>query len=268
MKTLKLFCVMAILAAGESEAQPLNKTLEQIQSYASSATVPTLSTQQLLFAGAPENEALKKLLLEPPKNPSQLSGKRIAIVATDGVEEIELTGAKKALTARGAQVDLVSPKAPTYPAKFGVQMPEIRQTHILAVHYFENAGWLKIDRFLDAVNASEYDAVIIPGGTWNPDALRGDAAALAFIKAVNAQGKPVAAICHGPQVLQSAGLLKGKRATMWWSCQSDITSVGGTAQDEPVVVDGNIITSRAPIDLPQFVEAIAQAVSAKKVGVK
>jgi protease I len=102
---------------------------------------------------------------------------------------------------------------------------------------------------------------VIPGGAFNPDALRADPAALAFVREIAAAGKPVAAICHGPWVLGDAGLLRGRKATSWWAMQKDIAGAGGTFVDEPVVVDGNVITSRAPIDLPAFLAAVTTALT-------
>src|SRR5690606_13981676 len=129
-------------------------------------------------------------LIKAPADTSLLSGKRIAILSTDGVEEIELTAPLKWLRDRGAVVDLVAPRFEELPPQFGVQYPVQRATHILTVRFFENASWIKIDRFLDEVKSSDYDAVIIPGGAWNPDSLRVNTAALAFIQEINNEGKP------------------------------------------------------------------------------
>jgi protease I len=106
------------------------------------------------------------------------------------------------------------------------------------------------------VAASQYDAFIIPGGTWNPDVLRAEPKVISLINKAADAGKIVAAICHGPWVLSDAGVLKGKRATAWWSGRPDLESAGATYLDEAVVIDGNFVTSRAPIDLVPFVEAI------------
>jgi protease I len=122
----------------------------------------------------------------------------------------------------------------------------------------ENAGWVAIDRYLGEATASDYDAVVTPGGAWNPDSLRGDPAARAFVtEALNA-GKPLLSICHGPLVLISAGLLRGRRVTGFWSIQIDLENAGATVVDEPCVVDGNLITGRFPFDLPRCLGALEQ----------
>ncbi len=203
----------------------------------------------------PANTKLKNKLLESP-NPNLLKGKKIAILSTDGVEEVELTFLYLLLKERGAETHLVSPKAPDYPSQFAVQVPAIRSTHILTSHYMDNAGWMKIDKFVEDVKAEDYDAVLLPGGAWNPDALRANKPSLDFLNAMNKQNKLIGAICHGSQTLISANLVKGKKITSWWSMQIDLSNAGGIVLDLPVVIDGNLITSRAPIDLADFVDAI------------
>lgn len=222
----------------------------------SSAAVPRLSTAQLL--NAPENTALRKLWTDPPANPSLYAGKRIGVISTDGVEEIELTTVLHFFRSRGATTHLIAPKKPAYPASLGVQIPDLRATHILTIHYIETAGWIAIDKSLDDVDASAYDVFIVPGGSWNPDALRADENVIRLIRDAAAAGKIVAAICHGPWVLSDAGLLKGKQAAAWWPIRPDLENAGATFVDEAVVTDGNIITSRAPNDLAAFVEAIGE----------
>lgn len=238
-----------------------NNSASRIEQFATNTSVPRINTVLLTEGGSAENLELKRFLLEKPKNPAVLYGKRIAIIATDGVEEIEVTGAQVWLKERGAQVELIAPRFVPPPRKLGIQYPEQRQTHILAVRFMENAGWLKIDRFLDDAKPELYDAIIVPGGTWNPDVLRRDRNAIAFLESMHAQGKPVAAICHGPWVLIEAGLLHGKSATANWNIETDIRNAGATFVDQAVAVDGNIITSRYPYDLPQFLHAIQAAVN-------
>ncbi|ARV62916.1 hypothetical protein BZZ01_08065 [Nostocales cyanobacterium HT-58-2] len=199
-------------------------------------------------------------MLEPPQDPNELKGKSFAILATDGVEEIELTLPYQYLKSRGGKVELVSPAYAPFPEKFGVQYPEIRKTHIMTVYFIETAGWFKIDRFLDQAKTADYDAIIVPGGAWNPDILRNTPDAVKFVQEAAAADKIVSAICHGPQVLINAGLLKGKKATSYWNVHLDLANAGATVIDEPVIVDGNIITSRAPLDLPQFLSAVTSAV--------
>ena len=215
---------------------------------------PRISTPFLL--AQPENTELRELLTKPPREHLLYAGKRVAVISTDGVEEIELTAAFQYLRDRGAIVHLLAPGRPDYPARFGVQIPAIRDTHILTIRYMDFGGWIAFDRKIEEAAAADYDAAIVPGGVWNPDTLRANTAALALLKAMAQGGKPTAAICHGPWVLIDAGLLRNKRATCWWSMQKDLTGAGATFVDEPVVVDGNIITARCPGDIPAFLIAI------------
>jgi protease I len=229
-------------------------TLQALLSTESSAALPRISTAQLL--AAPENKALKDLWTEPPTNPEEFAGKKIAVIATDGVEEIELTTVLHYFRSRGASVDLIAPKKPSYPNHMGLQIPGQRATHILTIRYIEPAGWIAFDKTLDEVTSSEYEAFIIPGGSWNPDALRAESKATGLVSEAAKAGKIVAAICHGPWVLSDAGVLKGKRVTAFWSTRLDLENAGATFVDQPVVIDGNVVTSRAPIDLAPFVRAI------------
>ena len=237
-------------------AQSVPADFTALQATEGSAMTPRISTAMLL--SAPENADLRALILQPRRPPAT------GVVATDGVEEIELTATLGFFRARGATVHLIAPPRPSYPAHFGVQIPEVRETHILTIRYMENGGWVRFDRTIDQARAADYDAVIIPGGAWNPDTLRADQAVLGFVRSMAAANKPVAAICHGPWVLGDAGLLQGRRATSWWSMQRDIAGAGGTFVDAPVVVDRNVITSRAPIDLPEFLRAVGEAVAARR----
>jgi protease I len=246
----------AVFMSTSADAQ-IARDFNALKATEGTAQTPRISTAALL--SAPENLALYNLVTRAPADAREFAGKRIAVISADGVEEIELTATLQYFRARGATVHLIAPPRPSYPSHFGVQVPEIRETHILTIRYMENGGWIKFDRKLTEARPQDYDAVIIPGGAWNPDTLRADAAALDFVRAVSAAGKPVAAICHGPWVLGDAGLLKGRRATSWWSMQRDIVGAGGVFVDQAVVVDGNLITSRAPIDLPEFLNAIGAA---------
>jgi len=232
----------------------VNSTLQALMNTEATAALPRLSAAQLL--DAPENKALKDLWTEPPADRSMFAQKKIAVLSTDGVEEIELTTILHYFKSRGASVDLIAPKRPSYPPYLGLQIPEQRETHILTIHYIETGGWIAFDKTLDDTTASEYDAFIIPGGSWNPDALRADSKVIELVRGAAISSKVVAAICHGPWVLSDAGLLRGKRATSWWSMRPDLENAGATYIDESVVVDGNVVTSRAPIDLGPFVEAI------------
>ena len=232
--------------------------VRRIQDFESPAGVPLLSTQLLVTAEGELNRELKSFLFDPPTNPDLLKGKTIAICCTNGVEEVEIIGSQRWLTEHGATVHIVAPKAGPLSASYGVRMPPQAETHVLAIRLMENAGWLKIDQYLETAKAEDYDAVILPGGCWNPDFLRADKNAHAFVQAMNRSGKPVCGICHGPWVLVSAGLLKGKKATAVWNIHVDLANAGATVIDEPVVVDGNLITSRFPYDLPRMIDALVK----------
>ena len=167
--------------------------------------------------------------------PGKLDGKRVAIVATDGFEEVELTQPKQALEEAGARVEVISPKG----------------GQIQGVRHMEKGQSVKVDRELSAAKPDDYDAVMLPGGLANPDTLRQDEKVLAFVRRFEA-GKPVAAICHAPQILISAGLVRGRTMTSWEAVQKDLQNAGATVRDEPVVVDKGLVTSRKPDDIPQF----------------
>ncbi len=228
----------------------------RLEAYVGTVSVPTLSNTLLMSAPGALNEAFRKLLLDAPQNASELAGKRIAVLSTDGVEEIELTAMLVFLRERGARADLVSPRRPQFPPQFGVRYPEQRNTHILTAHFMENATWVKIDKFTDQVKAADYDAILIPGGAWNPDSLRSDAGSVQLVKDFFNAGKIVGALCHGPLVLVSADLLRGKNATAYWAVQIDLKNAGATVEDKTVVEDGNLVTSRFPTDLPDFLGTV------------
>jgi protease I len=170
-----------------------------------------------------------------------LTGKRVAILATDGVERVEYEQPRRALEAADATVDLVSPKTDSVQSQESDLNP---------------AGALAVDRPLREALAEDYDALLLPGGTVNPDRLRMDGDAMGFVRAMVAAGKPVAAICHGPWSLVETGLLAGRRVTSWPSLRTDIERAGGHWVDEEVVVDGPFVTSRKPDDLPAFCAAM------------
>lgn len=175
---------------------------------------------------------------------TDLKGKAIAVLATDGFEQSELTEPKRLLEAMGAKVDVVSLQGKD------------------SIKGWDKKDWgdsVKVDKVLGKVASSDYDALVLPGGVINPDHLRQESAAVAFVKAFAADNKPVAAICHGPWMLAESGLAKGRKLTSWGSLKTDLANAGGIWQDSEVVVDGNIITSRNPGDIPAFSEAIAKA---------
>ncbi|MCW2704605.1 MAG: pfpI [Blastococcus sp.] len=171
----------------------------------------------------------------------ELNGRRVAILATDGVERVELEQPRQALDDAGARTDVVS----------------IKSGEILARnHDLEDAGTFGVDRLVGAASTDEYDALLLPGGTVNPDKLRMEPVAVDFVRAFVASGKPVAAICHGPWTLVEAGVVGGRRLTSWPSLRTDLRNAGADVVDEQVVTDGNLTTSRSPDDLPAFCERI------------
>jgi protease I len=167
---------------------------------------------------------------------AELSGKRIAIVAADGVEQVELVEPRKALDGAGAKTDLIS----------------IKPGEIQGFNHLDKADKLPVDRTIEEVNADEYDALMLPGGVANPDQLRMDENVVSFVRAFFEQGKPVAAICHAPWTIVEAGVTRGRTLTSWPSLQTDIRNAGGNWVDEEVHVDQGLVTSRKPDDIPAF----------------
>jgi protease I len=172
-----------------------------------------------------------------------LQGKKIAILAADGVERVELDVPRGALYAVGATTELLSIHAGEIEAK---------QSDTVA------AGSFPVDKAVGDADPDDYVALLLPGGTVNPDKLRSDPQAVRFVKAFVASGKPVAAICHGPWTLVEAGVVRGRRLTSWPSIRTDLRNAGAEVVDEEVVVDGQFITSRSPADLPAFCAAIVE----------
>jgi protease I len=167
---------------------------------------------------------------------AKLKGKKVAILAADMVERVELEEPRQALEQAGAQTELISLKPGT----------------IKAFDHFDPAKDLKVDRAVEEVDASDYDALMVPGGVGNPDQLRGDENAVSFVRAFFEQGKPVAAICHAPWVLVEAGVVRGREVTSWPTLLTDIRNAGGNWVDQEVVVDQGLVTSRKPDDIPAF----------------
>ena len=175
--------------------------------------------------------------------PGALAGKRVAILVEDEFEDLELTGPRDALAAAGAIVTMVGPtKGARFTGKRG-------------------AAVVATDLAAGAAKSSDFDALVIPGGH-APDKMRMRHAMVDFTRDMMDAGKPVAAICHGPQVLISANALRGRTLTCWPSIAIDVKNAGGMYVDKPVVEDGNLITSRKPDDLPMFCDAILRALSA------
>ena len=231
---------------------------ERLQQLMTPSPVPSISTELLATADGELNRELRAYLFDPPSNPNLLRGKRIAICCSNGVEEVEIIGAYRWLTEHGATVHVVSPRIGEFHPTLGLRFPPQCATHVLAIRLMENAGWIKIDKYTDEVKATDYDAVILPGGCWNPDALRMDKPVLKFVQDLHASGKATCAICHGQWVMVSAGILKGKKATAVWNIQIDLQNAGATVSDEPCVVDGNLITARFPYDLPRMTQALVK----------
>lgn len=241
----------SIAANAQSNSAHELEILSQLSTKSAVASMPVF---QLL--NAPGNEALKEFFFTPVKDSSALKGKRIAVLAADGFEEIELTGPVWYLRASGATVDIVAPKFSPAPARYGLSTPDMAKDHIMAIQYLNPIGWVKVDRRANEIKVSDYDAVFIPGGAWNPDNLRYDKDVIAFLREFDKSGKLIAAICHGPLVLASAEILEGKKLTGYWNIQSDLTNAGGQVLEKPVVIDGNLITSRHPIDVADFSVAV------------
>jgi protease I len=178
-----------------------------------------------------------------PQNQAQaLRGKRIAMLLTDGVEQVEYTEPRSFLEQQGAQVTLVSPK----PAGEDIQ----------GFNHMSPGDKFKVEMTVGNAKPGDFDALVLPGGVANPDQLRLSKEAIAFIRAFGQEDKPIAAICHGPWTLIDAGLAAGKRMTSWPTLQTDLKNAGAQWSDEQVVVDGKLVTSRKPDDIPAFNQAI------------
>jgi protease I len=171
-----------------------------------------------------------------PVAEQKLKGKKVAILAADMVERVELIEPRKALEDAGAETTLIS----------------LKPGEIKTFNHFDPAETEKVDKTAEEVDASDYDALLIPGGVGNPDQLRGDENVVSFVRDFFEQGKPVAAICHGPWVLVEAGVVRGRTVTSWPTLQTDIRNAGGNWVDEEVVVDSGLVTSRNPDDIPAF----------------
>jgi protease I len=176
----------------------------------------------------------------------QLNGKKVAILAADGVEKVELEQPRAALEEAGATVELLSLKS-----------GEIQARN----HDLEPAGTFPVDHEVSKVSVDDYDGLVLPGGTVNPDKLRMDDSAVAFVRDFVGSGKPVAAICHGPWTLVEAGVAKGRTLTSYPSIRTDLRNAGANVVDEEVVVDGNLISSRSPRDLLAFCSTIVDQFS-------
>ncbi|WP_377641218.1 type 1 glutamine amidotransferase domain-containing protein [Oryzobacter terrae] len=165
------------------------------------------------------------------------------LVAPEGIEQVELTAPWEAVEGAGARPVLLSTEGGT----------------VQAFHHLDQGDTFDVDALVGDADVADYDALVLPGGVANPDALRTDEAAVAFVRDFVASGKPVAAICHAPWTLVEADAVRGRAVTSWPSLQTDLRNAGATWTDEEVVVDGNLITSRNPDDLPAFNRALLDA---------
>jgi protease I len=171
-----------------------------------------------------------------------LDGKRIAFVATDGVEQVELTTPWQSVEEAGGRPELVS----------------MKPGEIQGFRHLDKGDRFQVDRTAAEADVADYDALVLPGGVANPDFLRTDEDVVGFIRGFFEEGKPVAAICHGPWTLVEAEVVRGRTLTSWPSLQTDIRNAGGEWVDEQVCVDGGLVTSRKPDDLPVFCSKLVE----------
>jgi protease I len=183
---------------------------------------------------------------------NELNGMRIAFLATDGVEQVELTEPWRAVEQAGGEPELIS----------------LESGEIQGFDHHDKGETFPVDRTVADADPGDYDGLVLPGGVINPDILRTDREAMGFVKAFFDQGKPVGAICHGPWSLVETGVVKGRTVTSWPSLKTDVRNAGGTWVDEEIVVDRGLFTSRKPDDLPAFcaklVEEMAEGVHAEQ----
>jgi len=176
---------------------------------------------------------------------TSIKGKRVAFLATDGVEEVEYTEPRKAVENAGGHAELISIKA----------------GEIQAVNHMDKAGTYPVDKLVKDAEVQQYDALVLPGGVANPDFLRMNPNAVRFVREFFTAGKPVAAICHGPWTLVEAGVVDGRTLTSWPSLRTDLANAGATWVDEQVYVDGKLVTSRNPDDLPAFCDKLLEQIA-------
>ena len=173
---------------------------------------------------------------------SQAQGKRVAVLMTDGVEQVEYTKPREFLEQQGAKVTLVSPKG--------------KGAQVQGFNHLDKADTFKVDLDVKEARAEDFDMLLLPGGVANPDQLRLSKEAIAFVAAFGNAGKPIAAICHGPWPLIDAGIAKGRNMTSWPTLQNDLRNAGARWADQEVCEDRNLVTSRKPDDIPAFNQAM------------
>jgi len=172
----------------------------------------------------------------------ELNGKKIAIIAAEGVEEVELTKPREAVTEAGAETELLS----------------IEEGEIQSLNHIDKSETYPVDKLVSDASVDDYDGVILPGGVLNPDNLRQDESVISFLQDFFKTGKPVGVICHGPWTLVEADLVRDRKITSWPSVRTDIENAGGNWVDEEVVVDEGLVSSRNPDDLPAFCAKIVE----------
>ena len=232
-------CALALAACQDSDPTP--------PSVDAGITSSPPQIEQGGFSAAPQ-PVREETPMRPEEKTGKLSGKTIAILATDGVEQVELTKPRQMFDDQGARTVLVSIKAGT----------------IQGFNHHDKGDELTVDMTLDDADAKQFDALVLPGGVSNPDALRMDKKAVDFVKAFVAAGKPIAAICHGPWTLIEAGAVRGHTMTSWPSLKTDLVNAGAKWVDKEVVDDAGLVTSRKPDDIPAFVEKATEEFAAKK----
>jgi protease I len=181
----------------------------------------------------------------------ELNGKKVAILVADGFEQVELTDPQRALEEAGAETIIVSPA----------------QGKVKGWNHTEWGDELPVDLRLEEAEPEDFDALLLPGGVMNPDKLRRNPKALQFVKSFFDAGKPVASICHGPWTLIDAGVAQGRQMTSYETIQMDLKNAGVRWEDREVVVDGNLVTSRKPDDIPAFNQAMIEVFARQAVGV-
>jgi protease I len=179
-----------------------------------------------------------------------LNGRKVAFLATDMVEQVELTEPWKAVEAAGGKPELVS----------------LESGEIQGFNHYDKADTFHVDHVVGDVSSDEYDALVIPGGVGNPDTMRNDEDAVRFVREFFRSGKPMGVICHAPWMLVEADVVRGRTLTSFWSIKTDVQNAGGEWLDEEVVVDGNLVTSRYPKDIPAFNERLVELIERAPVG--
>jgi len=184
---------------------------------------------------------------------SDVQGKRVAVLMTDGVEQVEYTGPRQFLEEHGVAVTLIAPKS--------------RGEEVQGFNHLAMGDRFMVEMDVRDAQPADFDALVLPGGVANPDRLRLSTEAIRFIREFARENKPIAAICHGPWTLIDAGVVEGKQVTSWPSLKEDLRNAGAEWSDRPVVVDGKLVTSRKPDDIPAFDQALLHELSQATIAV-